>query len=100
MASNCERGREETSMISSLPRRIQWLSWFAKTGSYICRRSNGTINRSLGVWLIRKSPANETPTRGVYTKDIVIDEATGVWVRLFVPVNNDGDKALPVVGRA
>lgn len=97
MASNCERGREETSMISSLPRRIQWLSWFAKTGSYICRRSDGTINRSLAAWLIRKAPANETPTRGVYTKDIVIDEATGVWVRLFVPVSNDGDRALPVV---
>jgi acetyl esterase/lipase len=95
MTSNCERERVESSMISSLPRRVQWLCWLAKTGCYICRRSDGTLNRSLLAWMIRKAPANETPTRGVYTKDIVIDETTGVWIRLFVPVNEEG--ALPVV---
>ena len=36
------------------------------------------------------------PTRGVYTKDIVIDSQMGVRVRLFVPVEG-AEEPLPVV---
>jgi len=95
MAGDCELEGVESALMSSLPRRVHLLCWVAKKGSYICRRSNGTVNRRFLAWTLPKTPANETPTRGVYTKDIVIDETTGVWIRLFVPVNEEG--ALPVV---
>lgn len=97
MAGDYKQRRAESSLISSLPYRVRLLCWLLKTGSYICRRSDGTVNRSLGTWLNCKPPANETPTRGVYTKDIVIDEATGAWFRLFVPVSNNEEGSLPVV---
>lgn len=95
MADYSEREGVESALVSSIPRRVNWLCWFAKTGCYICRRSDGTINRSFLAWTLRKAPANETPTRGAYTKDIVIDEDTGVWIRVFVPVKEEGP--LPVV---
>ncbi|GLJ42891.1 hypothetical protein SUGI_0889060 [Cryptomeria japonica] len=81
-----------------LPQRVQWLSWLAKQGSYIARRSNDTVNRTLISWLMPKVPASDTPDRGVYAKDAVIDSVTGVWVRLYVPVPEDNEsEELPVV---
>jgi gibberellin receptor GID1 len=98
MASNCEKERAESTLVSSLPRHIRLICWILKAMFYIGRRSDGTLNRTLEAWMIPKVPANETLTRGVYTKDTVIDEATGVWIRLFVSVNGEDEKgALPVV---
>lgn len=63
----------------------------------IARRKDGSFNRWLTNWLEYKIPAKNTPTRGVYTKDVVIDTETGVWVRLFLPV--EGDSKLPEEAR-
>lgn len=98
MARNSEQGRVESSLIRSLPSRVRWLCWFTKIGIYACSRSDGTVNRRLAA-LFPKVPANETPSHGVYTKDIVINEAMGLWIRVFVPVNGDDNEegALPVI---
>lgn len=54
------------------------------------------MNRTMMNWVEYKSPAKSKPTRGVYTKDVVIDAQTGVRVRLFVPVEG-AEEPLPVV---
>lgn len=63
----------------------------------LARRKDGTFNRRLMNWIEYRSPANSRPTRGVYTKDVVIDAQTGVHVRLFVPVEAAEEEPLPVV---
>ncbi|XP_062233285.1 tuliposide A-converting enzyme 1, chloroplastic-like [Phragmites australis] len=41
-------------------------------------------------------PAGTDPVTGVVSKDVVVDPATGLWARLFLPPGSDGKK-LPVV---
>ncbi|GLJ42896.1 hypothetical protein SUGI_0889130 [Cryptomeria japonica] len=88
---------------SRLPLRVRWLCWALKTGTFLVLRSDGTVNRRLAAWLLwclmPSVPANEKPKRGVYTKDTVVDHVNGVWVRLFVPVQENGNEreVLPVV---
>ncbi|GLJ42900.1 hypothetical protein SUGI_0889170 [Cryptomeria japonica] len=95
--------RQVDQIRSSLPLRVRWLCWAVKAGVYLSQRSDGTVNRRLAAWLIwclaPPVPANEIPKHGVYTRDAVIDHVNGVWVRLFVPVQENGDETevLPVV---
>lgn len=41
-------------------------------------------------------PAGTDPATGVVSKDVVVDPATGLWARLFLPAGSHGKK-LPVV---
>ncbi|GLJ42901.1 hypothetical protein SUGI_0889180 [Cryptomeria japonica] len=96
MKPEYQQGVEEIR--KTLPRRVKWICWFVKQGSYFTRRSDGTVNRGLASWFLHSVPANETPDRGVYSRDAVIDPLTGVWVRLFIPVlEDDKSEKLPVV---
>ncbi|GLJ18244.1 hypothetical protein SUGI_0322690 [Cryptomeria japonica] len=67
------------------------------------RKKDGTFNRGLMNFVEYKVAANPEPNRGVYTKDVVIDLHTGVWVRIFVPEEIAGsnhqeeDELLPIV---
>lgn len=49
------------------------------------RRSDGTINRKMADLFELKAPASEKPKNGVSSKDIVIDEESNVWVRIYTP---------------
>ncbi|GLJ42905.1 hypothetical protein SUGI_0889440 [Cryptomeria japonica] len=95
--------RQLDQIRSSFPLRVQWLCWALKAGTSLLQRSDGTINRRLMAWLLwclmPSVPANDKPRHGVYTKDAVIDHVNGVWVRLFVPVQENGNEreVLPVV---
>ncbi|XP_024642410.1 probable carboxylesterase 18 [Medicago truncatula] len=50
-----------------------------------CCRSNGTFNRRLFNFFIRKSSPNATPVNGVSIKDITVNSENNVWFRLFTP---------------
>eukprot|EP01018_Ginkgo_biloba_P039740 Gb_07800 [translate_table: standard] len=82
----------------TVPLWIRLICSFVKIVSYVSRRSDGTLNRRLGSWLAKNVPATLIPTHGVYTKDVLIDNATGVWVRIFIPVQEDiTDEEFPIV---
>ena len=50
-----------------------------------CCRSNGTFNRRLFNFFIRKSSPNATPVNGISTKDVTVNPENNVWFRLFTP---------------
>eukprot|EP01018_Ginkgo_biloba_P039744 Gb_17755 [translate_table: standard] len=81
-------------MASRLPLRIRLLCWLVKVASYVTRRSDGTVNRTLGNWIVKKVPASEIPSHGVYTKDVLIDNTTRVWVRIFIPAQHHKDSSV------
>ncbi|GLJ42895.1 hypothetical protein SUGI_0889120 [Cryptomeria japonica] len=95
--------RQLDEIRSCLPLRVRWLCWALKSGTSLVLKSDGTVNRRLAAWLLwclmPSMPADILPKRGVYTKDTVIDHVNGVWVRLFVPVTENGNEreVLPVV---
>jgi len=39
-------------------------------------------------------PAGTDPATGVVSKDVVVDPATGLWARLFLPPGSHGKKQL------
>ncbi|GLJ43534.1 hypothetical protein SUGI_0905300 [Cryptomeria japonica] len=94
MAENASSYTRAT--VNSVPLKIRVMCQIVKFASYLTRRSDGTVNRRLSKWLERRALPNEKPAHGVYTRDIVIDNVTGVWLRLFVPVEATGEK-IPVV---
>ncbi|KAG6512826.1 probable carboxylesterase 18 [Zingiber officinale] len=59
-----------------------------------CRRSNGSLNRSLLSLIDARSPASATPVRGVRTADVTVDPSRNLWFRLFVPSSGE---SLPVI---
>nr|ADE75646.1 unknown [Picea sitchensis] len=81
---------------ASFPLGLRLLCRILNSVNDLARRKDGTFNRRIMNWIEYKTPANGTPTRGVYTKDVVIDAQTGVQVRLFIPVEAP-EKPLPVV---
>eukprot|EP01018_Ginkgo_biloba_P039738 Gb_07796 [translate_table: standard] len=89
-------------MASRAPLWIRLVCWLITTVGYVMRRSDGTINRRLGNWFLKKVAASGIPSHGVCTKDVIIDNTSGVWVRIFTPAQQhqkDGstDQRLPIV---
>ncbi|KAL2644534.1 hypothetical protein R1flu_012121 [Riccia fluitans] len=65
----------------------------------LTRRKDGTINRQLADLLEIKVGPSEKPVNGVSSKDVVIDEETNVWVRVFIPeiCESSGNQKVPVM---
>ncbi|RLM69707.1 gibberellin receptor GID1L2 [Panicum miliaceum] len=61
------------------------------------RRADGTLNRCALSLLDPRVPAISSPCRGVASRDVVLDRATGLRARLFHPVAAAKEKALPVI---
>ncbi|KAJ7559491.1 hypothetical protein O6H91_04G087400 [Diphasiastrum complanatum] len=59
----------------------------------ITRRPDGSFNRHLAEFLDRKVGANISPVDGVSTMDVNIDRVTGVWARIFIPVNFQSEES-------
>lgn len=74
---------EESGGLPPLSLRLQLK--VAKKLNDLARRPDGTVNRRLSDMIELKVPARETLHHGTFSKDVVIDEASGVWVRLFFP---------------
>jgi len=55
---------------------------------------SGRVERFMN---IAPLPAGADPATGVVSKDVVVDPATGVWARLFLPPGTPPGKKLPVV---
>eukprot|EP01018_Ginkgo_biloba_P039745 Gb_17754 [translate_table: standard] len=96
--------RAGAASTDSVPLSVRLFCWLLKSAANFSRRNDGTLNRTLVNWLIKKVPASGIPRDGVYTKDVVIDDTTGVWVRIFIPVNQEdktesitADEQLPIV---
>ncbi|BBN02095.1 protein MpGID1L6 [Marchantia polymorpha subsp. ruderalis] len=87
----------------TIPLGLKVVGEVIKRLNSITRRSDGTINRALADLLELKIAACEKPTNGVSTRDVVIDEATNVWVRIFTPEivrpgsNSSSEEKVPVM---
>eukprot|EP01018_Ginkgo_biloba_P013449 Gb_10789 [translate_table: standard] len=80
---------------ASVPFGLNMVCKVAKTFNDLVRRKDGTLNRKVADLMEYRVPDNGKPIRGVYTKDIIINTETGVWVRLFIPTNMA--EQLPIV---
>ena len=58
------------------------------------RYRSGRVERFMNMAPV---PAGADPATGVASKDVVVDPATGVWARLFLPPGTPPGKKLPVV---
>ncbi|CAM6108327.1 unnamed protein product [Calypogeia fissa] len=70
---------------TTLPWGVYLVGELVKRANAWTRCRDGTINRRLADFLEIKVPASEKPKNGVSSKDVVIDEDTNVWVRIFTP---------------
>ncbi|XP_073007493.1 probable carboxylesterase 18 [Typha latifolia] len=59
-------------------------------------RRNGTVNRRLLRFLDPPLPATPEPSRGVRSVDLTVDPSIDLWIRVFSPSTDPGDR-LPVV---
>ena len=86
---------------STLGRDLPWktklrLSYIS-LASYIVLRRNGTVNRRLLSLLEQTTKPNPNPVHGVRTTDFTVDQARGLWCRLFLPVVPAKPASLPLL---
>lgn len=55
---------------------------------------DGTVERFIGTGIV---PPSTNPTTGVQSKDVVIDQETGVSARIYIPKINPDHKRLPLL---
>eukprot|EP00249_Psilotum_nudum_P002676 c15799_g2_i1 orf=97-1170(-) len=68
-----------------IPLWLRVVSRFIMRAESFARNKDGTVNRFLANLIEFKVPAEETPRKGICSRDIVIDSETGVNVRIFHP---------------
>eukprot|EP00249_Psilotum_nudum_P001175 c13527_g2_i1 orf=293-1255(+) len=77
-----------------IPFWLRVASKFIKHAESCARKRDGTVIRWLAKLVEWRVPAQETPSKGVCTRDIVINNETGVKVRIFNPIGSQDNREL------
>ncbi|KAF3447414.1 hypothetical protein FNV43_RR12600 [Rhamnella rubrinervis] len=63
----------------------------------VCRRSNGTFNRTLINLLDSKASPLSKPVKGLQSSDVMVDKSRNLWFRLYTPLHHAAATDLPVI---
>ncbi|KAG9457062.1 hypothetical protein H6P81_001570 [Aristolochia fimbriata] len=89
---------QEESASQSLPWKTRISMALISAMTDACRRSDGTVNRRLINFFDVRARADGRPVNGVKTADFTVDGGRGIWVRLFVPVeDSSSSSSSPVI---